>query len=64
MGGALVVVLSVSDDRGKAFTDQSLRYVTGERKREITLIKIVTRESPWLHTEFTMRWLNEKKIST
>ena len=31
VGGALVVILSVSDDCGKTFTDQSLRYVTGER---------------------------------
>ena len=29
VGGALVVILSVSDDCGQAFTDQSLRYVTG-----------------------------------
>ncbi len=42
VGGALVVILSVSDDCGQAFTDQSLRYVTGgqeRRERGITLIK-------------------------
>ena len=44
VGGALVVILPVSDACGQAFTDQSLRYVTvgrggGGREREITLIK-------------------------
>lgn len=54
VGGALVVILSVSDDCGQAFTDQSLRYVTGgkrgerekERKREITFKKKPTRKNP------------------
>lgn len=52
VGGALVIILSVSDDRGKALTDQSLCYVTGEsgeRDREITLIKTVI---SWPHSEF------------
>lgn len=41
MGGALVIILSVSDDCGKAFTYESLCYVAGEqnRERKITLIK-------------------------
>lgn len=34
VGGALVVILSVSDDRGQAFTDQSLCYVTVEKERK------------------------------
>lgn len=31
VGGALVVILSVSDDCGQAFTDQCLCYVTGSK---------------------------------
>lgn len=34
VGGALVVVLSVSDDRGQAFADQSFCDVTGRGERE------------------------------
>lgn len=32
VGGPLVIILSVSDDGGEAFTDQSFSYVTGNRK--------------------------------
>lgn len=33
VGGALVVILSVSDDCGEAFTDKSFCYVSGRRRR-------------------------------
>lgn len=52
MGGALVIILSVSDDCGKAFTYESLCYVAGEqnRERKITLIKNKkTSKTPRLH---------------
>lgn len=68
VGGALVIILSVSDDCGEAFTYQSLCYVAGkqDKERKITLKKKKKKTTP---LGFTKRVpgklaLNKKKMHT
>lgn len=46
VGGALVVVLSVSDDCGQAFTDQSFCDVTGRGERQEKQRQLATSVQP------------------
>lgn len=63
VGGALVVILSVSDDCGQAFTDQCLRYVTGGRERRergVTLKKKKTLASQRILNELAQQKQQQK----